>query len=218
LAGLEEISQAVVDGWSEKTVELTRAALKQEIPPLDILREGLIPGLKKVGDLFEKGDLFLFDMVRSADAVTSSLKVLEPILQSRGERMEAISRFCIGTVHGDIHTIGKDIVATMLRVAGFEVMDLGADVPTQKFLNAVKESNSDLLGMSALLASTIPVQKEVIEKLTEQELRGRVKVMVGGAPVTEKWAESIGADARGANAIDAVRKAKQLIARCPQVY
>lgn len=187
----------------------------------DLIRDGSSPTevinaltevLKEIGGKFENGELFLVDLVAAGDvAKRATAEILEPLLKTSGAERKVLGRIVIGTVAGDIHDIGKSIVATMLFSAGFEVFDLGKDVSVEEFINKVKETNADIVAMSALLTTTLPVQREVIEALRKTGLRERVKVLVGGAPATAKWAEEIGADGYGEDPIEAVRIAKELI-------
>jgi corrinoid protein of di/trimethylamine methyltransferase len=167
--------------------------------------------LKEIGDMFGKGEIFLPELMAAAQAAEASVKVLNEEIAKRAQTRKSLGKFLIGTVAGDIHSIGKNIVATLLRVAGFEVIDLGVDVPAEVFIEKVKELNPDIVGLSALLTTTMNEQKKIIEKLDEQGLRAKVKVMVGGAPVSQQWAKEIGADACGLDAQDAVEKAIKLI-------
>lgn len=208
---LEELSRAVLDCDLEKVENLTKRALLMNIDPLIIIEKGLAEGIKKVGDLFEKGEIFLPDLMMSAEAMKAGINILEPILKRKKKTRTFLGKVIIGTVEGDIHDIGKNIVATMLEANGFEVIDLGVDVSTEKFINKVKELKPDILGMSALLYTTLPKMSEVIEALKKEGLRDYVKVMVGGAPVTNEIAKKIGADAYGENAISAVREAIRLM-------
>ncbi len=198
--------QAVIDGEKERAVELAQEALRLEVPPLEAIDKGYVVGIQKVGELFEKHDFFLPELVMGAEAMQAGLAVLEPELKKRQEERERL-----GTVEGDIHEIGKRLVCTMLVANGFDVLDLGPDVAAETFIKKVRESKPDLLLLSALMTTTMPEQKSVIEALKEARLRDRVKVMVGGAAVTPAWAEEIGADGYAENAIEAVEVAKGLV-------
>ena len=208
MVNFEEISQAVIDGDSEIALELTRAALASKVPAKDILDKGLIPGITKVGDMFSTGEYFLPELLVSGEAMSGAVELLEPEL-SKGEA-RAKGRFLIGTVQGDVHDIGKNIVIMMLRGNGWEVTDLGVDVSPQGFCSAVKEGDYDILGMSALLTMTLPHAVETIEALKAAGVRDRVKVMVGGAPTTQEWADEVGADGFGSDAAEAVKVAASL--------
>ena len=203
--------QAVIDGEKERAIELARQALHLEIPPLEAIDKGYIVGIQKVGELFEKGDFFLPELVMGAEAMQAALAVLEPELKKRQEVRERLGTAVAGTVEGDIHEIGKRLVCTMLVASGFDVLDLGPDVATQTFIEKVRELRPDLLLLSALMTTTMPEQRSVIEALKGAGLRERVKVMVGGAAVSLSWAEEIDADGYAENAIEAVEVAKGLV-------
>ena len=203
--------QAVIDGEKERAVELAQEALHLEVPPLEAINKGYIVGIQKVGELFEKGDFFLPELVMGAEAMQAALAVLEPELKRRHQERERLGSAIAGTVEGDIHEIGKRLVCTMLVANGFDVLDLGPDVATETFMEKVRELEPDLLLLSALMTTTMPEQKSVIEALKGAGLRDRVKVMVGGAAVSPSWAEEIGADGYAENAIEAVEVAKGLV-------
>jgi 5-methyltetrahydrofolate--homocysteine methyltransferase len=204
---LAKLTQAVVDGEPEEAEELARQALQGGLDPLTCINEGLTPGIDRVGELFATGEYFLPDLIIGGDAMKAALQVLEPALTGDRGR-EILGRVVLGTVEGDLHEIGKTLVGTMLTANGFEVTDIGVDKPAAEFVAAVKETGATLVGASALLTTTMLHQKEVIEALKEAGLREQVKVMVGGAPVTESWAEKIGADGYAEDAISAVALAK----------
>ncbi len=203
--------QAVIDGEKERAVELAQEALHLEVPPLEAINKGYIVGIQKVGELFEKGDFFLPELVMGAEAMQAALAVLEPELKRRHQERERLGSAIAGTVEGDIHEIGKRLVCTMLVANGFDVLDLGPDVATETFIEKMRELEPDLLLLSALMTTTMPEQKSVIEALKGAGLRDRVKVMVGGAAVMPSWAEEIGADGYAENAIEAVEVAKGLV-------
>jgi corrinoid protein of di/trimethylamine methyltransferase len=205
------MAQAVIDGEKGRAVELAQEALRLEIPPLEAINKGYIVGIQKVGELFEKGDFFLPELVMGAEAMQAALAVLEPELKRRQEVRERLGTAVAGTVEGDIHEIGKRLVCTMLVANGFDVLDLGPDVAAETFIEKVQELKPDLLLLSALMTTTMPEQKSVIEALKEARLREGVKVMVGGAAVTPSWAQEIGADGYAENAIEAVEVAKGLL-------
>ena len=210
-AEVKRLAEAVVEGDAEKSEEIAKKAVELRMDPLQVLDGGVIKPLREIGDKFGRGEVFLTDLVMSAEAAKAAMEVLVAEIKRRGREVGYLGRVVLGTVAGDIHDIGKNIVGALLSVEGFEVIDLGADVPTEKFVEKVRELKPNILGLSALLTVTMPVQREVIEALKKAGLRDTVKVMVGGAPVTAEWAEEIGADAYGADAIDAVKKAKKLI-------
>ncbi len=206
----EKLAQAVIEGEEEDAVALAKQALEQGLDPLTCINEGLSKGMDRVGELFAEGEYYLPDLIIGGEAMKDALAILEPAL-SGGQEREVAGRVVIGTVEGDLHEIGKTLVATMLTANGFQVTDIGIDKKPAAFITAVKESNATLVGASALLTTTIPEQKKIIEALEEADLRDKVKVMVGGAPVTQAWADKIGADGYAEDAMSAVAVAKALI-------
>jgi len=202
------LAESVLNGKHEESEKLAKEALIKGIPPLDAINKGLMVGMNEVGEKFAKGEYFVPELLLSARAMKSALKIL--LAEVKGER-KGLGRIVIGTVAGDIHDIGKTIVSTLLEASGFEVIDLGVDVPATKFIEAVRNLKPDVLALSCLLTFTMPEIKNVINALKEANLRDKVKVIVGGAPVTERFAEEIGADGFGDNANEAVIKVKELI-------
>jgi corrinoid protein of di/trimethylamine methyltransferase len=174
------------------------------VDPVVALEEGLARPLREIGDRFGTGEAFITELIAAAQAMQAGAKVLNEEIARRGAASKKVGTFLIGTVEGDIHSIGKNIVATMLSTAGFEVIDLGTDVPTEAFIENVEKHRPDILGLSALMTTTMTKQKEVVERLREAGLRDKVKIIVGGAPVTEEWVKEIGADACGLDALNAV--------------
>jgi 5-methyltetrahydrofolate--homocysteine methyltransferase len=209
MVNLKEISQSVIDGDSSKAVELTKNALEVKIPAETILREGLVPAMKKVGELFERGEYYFPELLLAGEVMKGALEYLKPTLGKGGATYAG--KYAIGTVQGDIHDIGKNIIIMMLEVNGWEVIDLGVDVSTEDFCSAVKEGAFQILGMSSLLTLTMPHMTETIEALKEAGLRDKVKVMIGGAPVTQGFADKIGADAFGRDAVEAINKAASFV-------
>jgi len=209
---LDEVVAAVQTFDVEKVMEATNKALNAGIDPLKIIEEGLTKGLKIVGEKFGSGELFLMHLVAAAEASKKALsEILEPrIAKAKAER-KSLGKIVIGTVAGDIHDIGKNIVASMLFAAGFEVHDLGKDVPVNQFIDKSKEVRANVVASSALLSTTMPMQHEIVKALVSEGMRGKVKVMVGGAPVTQDWAKEIGADGYGENAIEAVNVTKRVL-------
>jgi corrinoid protein of di/trimethylamine methyltransferase len=206
----EEMAQAVIDGLPDRARELAREGLRQGIEPLAAIDQGFKPGMDVVGDGFAKGELFIPDLMMSGEAMKAAIATLEPELLKRRQQREVLGKVVIGTVQGDIHEIGKTLVATMLAANGFEVHDLGVDVPAQRFLDTLREVGANLLGLSALLTTTILNQESVIQSLEEAGLRDQVKVIIGGVPASPEWAEEIGADGYAENATDAVAVFRQL--------
>jgi corrinoid protein of di/trimethylamine methyltransferase len=209
---LTKITASLVDGETELTVTATKQALAAGVEPLTIIHSGLVPGMRIVGEKFSCGEYFLPNLIVSANGMKQAMQLLEPELRARQQALQSPGTVVIGTVQGDIHEIGKSLVATMLSANGFEVHDLGVDVPVDKIIGAVKATGASLVGLSSLLTTTMIMQKKVIEALASAGLRGRVKVLVGGAPVSPKWAEDIGADGYAEDAVGAVDLAKRLAA------
>lgn len=208
-----KLTNSLVDGDPDATFEATKEALAAGIEPMAIIKDGLIPGMNIVGEKFSSGEYFLPDLIIAADGMQKAMTLLEPELLKRQQAIESAGTVLLGTVKGDIHEIGKSLVGTMLSANGFKVHDLGVDVPTETFVAKVQEMNPDILGLSALLTTTMVMQREVIKALTEAGIRGKVKVMVGGAPVTRSWAEEIGADGYAEDAMGAVQVARQLVSK-----
>ena len=205
-----KLAQAVADGEPEDAEELARQALDLGLDPLECINKGLSPGIDRVGEMFARGEYFLPDLIIGGDAMKAALEILEPAMAGSQER-EVLAQVVLGTVEGDLHEIGKTLVGTMLTANGFQVTDIGVDKPAADFVAAVKETQARLVGASALLTTTMLRQQELIEALQEAGLRDQVKVMVGGAPVTENWADKIGADGYAEDAIGAVAVAKNLV-------
>ena len=206
---MKQISEAIVQLKWDGIGALTNEALEAGVPALQILNQGLVPGMAVVGTKFRDGEFFLPELLLSAETMKTALKILLPILSQRGAG--SVGRVAIGTVTGDLHDIGKNIVVSILQGNGFEVIDIGIDVAPKRFVEVVRESDVQILGLSALLTSTMPVMEETIKALEEAGLRQKVKVIIGGAPVTQSYADQIGADGYGADAVAAVEKAKALI-------
>ncbi len=207
----DQLSIAVIEGDEELALSLTKQALEQGLKPLDVINEGLTPGMDIVGEKFSCGEYFLPHLVMAGNAMKAALIWLEPALKSSGLARETLGTVVLGTVAGDIHEIGKSLVATMLTANGFVVHDLGVDVPTGRFVETVRETGADLLGLSALLTTTMGVQRKVIAELTQAGLRDQVKVMVGGSPVSPQWAREIGADGYAEDAGEALSLARRLV-------
>ena len=206
---LSEINRGLIEGNEDVVVELVEKALNNNIPAKGILDKGIIPGLRQVGDLFEKGEYFLPELIVSGEAATKALELLQPILEKSGTASKG--KFAIGTVQGDIHNIGKNIVIMMLKGSGWAVTDLGVDVSPEDFCSAVAEGDFQILGLSSLLTMTMPTTVRTIKALKAAGLRSKVKIMVGGAPTTKQWADEIGADGWADEAPNAVNTAAALI-------
>jgi corrinoid protein of di/trimethylamine methyltransferase len=205
------LRQSVIDGDAVQSATLAQQALDDGVPPLDAIEIGLVPGLSYVGEQFGEGELFLPDMMLAARAMQKALDILEPELQAQSAQRTVVGRVVIGTVKGDIHEIGKNLVGMMLSTSGFEVHDLGVDVAPDRFVEAAREHNADIVGVSALLTTTMAGQRTVVEALVTAGLRERVRVIVGGAPASESWAKEIGADGYSEDAIGAVALARKLL-------
>ncbi len=208
---LNQIGNAVFKGEREETNSLVKKAISESLKSNEILDSGLVPGIRKAGDLFEAGEYFLPELIISSEAMKSAIEILTPIMKSEGVSRKIFGKVVIGTVEGDIHDIGKTLVGTILSTAGFEIKDLGASVPVSKFIEEAIAFESDFICASALLTTTMIGQRKIIETLKGRGLRDRFKVLVGGAPVSHKWADEIGADGYGQNAMAAVKVAKKLM-------
>lgn len=208
-----QLARSVIDGEPDVTYELTQKALADGLEPMAIIREGLMAGMNVVGEKFSSGEYFLPDLIIAADGMQKAMALLEPELKKRHQALESSGVVVLGTVKGDIHEIGKSLVGTMLSANGFKVIDLGVDVPTATFVSKVKETGANILGLSALLTTTMTVQREIIEALAEAGLRDKIKVIVGGAPVTRSWADEIKADGYAEDAMGAVQVIKHLVGK-----
>ena len=208
MADLKALADAVINGDQNKALEITKAAIKEGIAAKDILDNGLIAGMDIVGDRFKKNEFYIPEVLIAARAMKTAMAVLEPELIKAG--VEPVGKLLIGTVQGDLHDIGKNLVAMMLKGAGFEVIDLGVDVGPEKFVEKVKTAKAQLIGMSALLTTTMPGMEKTIKALKKAGIP--VKVMIGGAPVTQDYADRIGADGYAPDAASAVDLAKSLVA------
>jgi 5-methyltetrahydrofolate--homocysteine methyltransferase len=206
---LQDLEAAIVNGDHKNAVVLTSQLIEADTSPQQILNEGLIAGMSEVGELFKEGEYFVPEMLIAARAMKSALEILRPQLVKTG--VKPIGTIVLGTVRGDLHDIGKNLTSMFLEGAGFQVIDLGVDVSANKFVAAVKEHQAELLGMSALLTTTMTYTAEVIQALKDANLRRRVKVIVGGAPITEEWAKQIGADAFALDAASGAERCKELL-------
>lgn len=211
----DDMAHSIIEGEVEVAADLARQALKDGIDPLDAINRGYVVGLQKVGESFSCGDAFLPDLVLAGAAMQGALAVVEPELSKHGSARESLGSVVLATVQGDIHDIGKNIVGSMLSASGFIVHDLGVDVPPARIVEKVREVDADLVGLSALLTTTMTSQENVLKALVEADLRDKVKVIVGGAAASEAWAQTIGADGFGADAVGAVSLAKELMSTKP---
>lgn len=207
----EIMRKAVLEGEEEEAVKWANVALEEGLHPQEIMDHGFLVGIRQAGELYEQEEYFLPDLVCAADAMKAALEVLDHALKKAGNKEAGGKTVMLATVQGDVHDIGKTIVGAMLTANGWNLVDLGQDVPNEEVIQAVEEKRPDILGLSALLTSTMEEQKEVIQMLQEKGLRSQIKVMVGGAPVNQEWADRIGADGYAESAVSAVKLARELI-------
>lgn len=208
----EDIVNAVLSFDSDKVREATNKALSLGEDPVKIVEDGLMKALRIVGKKFEDGEFFLMHLVAAAEPVQRVIKeILEPEIVKRKAQRKTLGRIVLGTVAGDIHDIGKNIVGTMCFAAGFEIHDIGKDVPTEQFIAKAKEVEANILGASALLSTSLPMQMEIVNAVAAAGMRDKTKLMFGGAPVTEEWTREIGGDGYAEDAVEAVRVAKKLL-------
>jgi corrinoid protein of di/trimethylamine methyltransferase len=207
----QKMAQSIIDGDSDAATSLAKESIAANLDPLDAISKGFVVGVNTVGEAFGRGEAFLPELVMAGEAMKAAVTTLDPELKKRGTQRQILGRVVIATVEGDIHEIGKSLVATMLSASGFEVHDLGVDTPGDRLIGKALEVNAHIIGMSALLTTTMVKQREVIEELEKEGLRSKLKVMVGGAPVTRDWVASIKADGFSEDAIGAVALAKRLM-------
>lgn len=210
MAILEELADNIIKGQAPKVEELTQKALDEGLEPNRVLQEGLITGMNVVGTKFKANEFYVPEVLIAARAMKAGMKILRPKLVESG--VEPIGRFVVGTVKGDLHDIGKNLVSMMMEGAGFEVIDLGVDVTPEKFVSAIKENKAEFLGLSALLTTTMVNMQGTIDALKADGIRENVKVVVGGAPLTQKFADDIGADGYAPDAASAVDIIKEMVA------
>jgi corrinoid protein of di/trimethylamine methyltransferase len=212
-ANYQEMAQSIIEGDTEKATILARKSIDTHIHPLDAISKGFVNGINSIGEQFGRGEAFLPELVMAGEAMKAVVSILEPELARLGSEREILGRVVLATVEGDIHEIGKSLVGTMLSAAGFEVHDLGVDIPSDEIIKKAISVNADIIGMSALLTTTMVRQQEVIQELDQEGLRPRFKVLVGGAPVTKEWFTRIQADGYSEDAISAVKVARQLVGK-----
>lgn len=210
MVNLTDLHSAIVKGNLDLAVNTTREALQENIPPQSLISDYLIKGMEEIGTQFEEGKTYVPNLLMSARAMKGALELLKPYMENNKE-MVSLGKVVVGTVKGDLHDIGKNLVCSMLEGCGFEVINLGVDVSDEKFVQAVKEHKADIVCMSALLTTTMVYMKEVIKAFENAGIRNEVKIMVGGAPLNEKFAEEIGADGYSDNANAAVTLARKLM-------
>jgi 5-methyltetrahydrofolate--homocysteine methyltransferase len=206
---LQKLYQAVVSGDAKAANAITQQALAEGIDPLELVNKYMVPAMDEVGRRFEANEYFVPELLISARAMKAALELIRPLLTARGDK--PVGRVAIGTVKGDLHDIGKNLVASLLEGGGFEVFDLGVNVAPEKFIETVKQKGANIIAMSALLTTTMPSMKTTIEALKQAGVRNQVKVLIGGAPITQKYADEIGADGYSENAVGAVALAKRAV-------
>lgn len=210
---LTEAKEAVIEGDKDLCLELANKGIAEGADPAEFIENGFVPGILEVGDLFEDGEVFLPEVMMAAEAIQAAVDVLNNALEKSGNKREASATVVLATVEADLHDIGKGIVASLMVANGFHVIDLGRDVPSAKIVDAAIEHNADVIGSSALLTTTMTNQKEIEALLAEKGLKGKIKTIVGGAPVTIRWQSKIGADGFGESAAESVRLVKQFVSR-----
>ena len=206
---LKEIAENLIQGKAPEVKELVQKAIDEGQDVSKVLNEGLLAGMSVVGDKFKRNEFYVPEVLIAARAMKSGMVILRPLLTGKG--VKGAGTAVLGTARGDLHDIGKNLVGMMMEGAGFEVVDIGVDVPPDKFVEVAKEKNADIIGVSALLTTTMPGMKDVVQAVKSSDLKGKVKVMIGGAPVTQSYADEIGADGYAPDAASAVDKAKQLL-------
>ncbi len=207
------MAQSIIDGDAEEAERLAKQAIALGIDPLEAINKGFVQGVNHVGNEFACGNAYLPELVMAGEAMKTAVATLEPEMARRGTSREVLGKVVLATVQGDIHDIGKTLVGTMLSAAGFQVFDLGVDVPVERIVEKAREVDADIVGVSALLTTTMVRQRDVVEALDDLGMRPRVKVMVGGAPVTSEWMREIGADGYSEDAIGAVQVARTLVGK-----
>ncbi len=208
---LARMGKAIIEGNKDEAEALAKEALEEKMDLIEVIEKGYVPGIQKVGDLWEKGEYFLPELITSAECMKSAVNILQPEMEKAQIQTQSKGKVVIGTVEGDIHDIGKNLVSSMLSANGFDVHDLGADVKLERFIEKAEEVDANFICLSALLTTTMLGQKRVVEILKEKGLSDRIKILVGGAPVNQKWADDIGADGYGENAMVAVKVAQKII-------
>jgi 5-methyltetrahydrofolate--homocysteine methyltransferase len=209
MATLQEISENLIKGQAPKVKELVQRAVDEGVAPGTILSDGLIAGMNVIGERFKKNEVYVPEVLIAARAMHAGMSVLKPLLVAAG--VQPLGKVVMGTVKGDLHDIGKNLVCMMLEGAGFQIVDCGIDCAPEKFIKAAQDNGATIIGMSALLTTTMPAMKNVVETLAQSGLKGKVKTMIGGAPVTQRYADEIGADGYAPDAASAVDIAKQLL-------
>jgi len=210
---LEKLTAVVIDGTEEEAKTLAQAAVASNIDPLEAIEQGLSKGMTVIGSKFECGDAYLPELLMAAAGFNAAMAVLKPVIDAQKKKVEKFGKVLIGTVKGDVHSIGKDIVASVLDTSGFDVVDMGVDNPSLNIIQEAEKIQADVIALSSVMTTTMPAQREVIETLKEMGIRQQYFVIIGGGPVNQEWADRIGADGYGKSAIDAVALAKGLLAK-----
>ena len=206
---LEGLQKAVIEGDAEKVVALAKESIAAGISPLESIEGGLTPGIGEVGDAFGRGEMFLPEMVASAEAMEAAMGILEPHFV--GDEAKKKGLVLVGTVKGDIHDIGKNIVIALLKVNGYEVVDLGRDVPSADFVDKAIDMKADVVGISGLLTTSLPMMRDIIQMMVEDEVRDEIKVIIGGGPTSQEYADEIGADGYGDTAYNAIQLCDKIL-------
>ena len=210
---MENIVRSIIDGDQVKAQENAREALNINIDPLEVVESGFSRGMAIVGESFERGESYLPELLMAAATFNAAMEILEPEIEAKNKKIAKAGTVLLGTVKGDVHDLGKNIVAMVLETNGFSVVDIGVDVPSLNFIEEAKNVKADVIALSSLMTTTMPAQREIIEILKEKNLRDEYFVIVGGGPVSEEWSEKIGADGFGKTAVDAVELIKRLLKR-----
>ena len=207
----EEMEQAIIDGDEELCASLAQKTIDEGIDPAEAIDKGYAKGMRVLGDRFENGECFLPALLTAEDAMNAAIEILKPKIEASKAQQEKRGKVVIGTIHGDVHDIGKNIVKLFMSVAGFDVIDLGRDVPVRNFIQTAQKENADIIAASALMTTTMVYMPELIKQLKELGIREQYKVMIGGAPVIKSWAQEVGSDGYGLTAKEAVENAKELL-------
>jgi trimethylamine corrinoid protein len=210
---LEKLAAVVIDGSEEEAKELARAVISNKIDPIEAIEHGLSKGMEIIGGRFECGEAYLPELLMAAAGFNAAMAVLKPEIEAQKKQMIKLGKVLIGTVKGDVHSIGKDIVASVMETGGFEVVDMGVDNPSLSIIQEAEKIQADVIALSSVMTTTMPAQREVIDTLKAMGIRQKYFVIVGGGPVNQEWADRIGADGYGKSAIDAVALAKNLMAK-----
>jgi corrinoid protein of di/trimethylamine methyltransferase len=210
---LEKLAAVVIDGTENEAKVLAQAVVANKIDPLEAIEKGLSKGMEIIGGRFECGDAYLPELLMAAASFNAAMAVLKPEIEAQKKQLVKLGKVLIGTVKGDVHSIGKDIVASVLDTSGFDVVDMGVDNPSLNIIQEAEKVQADVIALSSVMTTTMPAQKEVIDTLKEMSIRQKYFVIIGGGPVNQEWADRIGADGYGKSAIDAVALVKGLMAK-----